>query len=41
MLVCKPRVSVAELAVLCSMMTNYSNFVHGEFSIFDISVLLR
>ena len=41
MLVCKPRVSVAEHAVPYCMMTNYSNVLHGEFSNVDINVLLR
>jgi hypothetical protein len=41
MLLCKPRVSVAEVAVLCCVMTNYSNVLHDIFSNFNINVLLR
>jgi len=38
---CEPRVSVAELAVLCCIMTHYSDVLRGEFSNLNISVLLR
>jgi len=41
MLLRKPRVSVAEVAVLCYVMTNYANGLHDKFSNFNINVLLR